>query len=143
MRATLGQTIPSRDKVADQLDEIAGHFWRQRSVALHRVKFEQRQQDHGETLDHFYVGLRELAAAADLCGTCLNDRFTTRIMAGVASEDIRKKLLALNPFPSLEKVVALSRSEAEVDLTCRPAPAVNVRRSAVTSVVFRSEGKGR
>ena len=99
MRATPGQTIPARDKLADQLDEIAGHFRRQRNVALHRVKFEQRHQDHGETFDHFYVGLRELAADTDLCGTCMNDRLTTRIMAGVASEDLRKKLLAIIPSP--------------------------------------------
>ena len=58
MRATLGKTIPARDKLADQLDEIAGHFRRHRNVALHRVKFEHRHQDHGETFDHFYVGLR-------------------------------------------------------------------------------------
>ena len=73
MRAILGQTIPSRDKLADQLadqlDEIAGHFRQQRNVSLHRVKFEQRQQDYGETFHHFYVALRELAADADLCGT--------------------------------------------------------------------------
>ena len=53
MRATLRQTFPSRDKLAYKLDEITGHFRRQRNVALHHVKFEQRQQDHGETLDHF------------------------------------------------------------------------------------------
>ena len=110
-------------------------------VALHRVKLEQRHQDHGETFDHFYVGLKELAADADLCGTCLNDRLTTRIMAGVASEDLHKKLLAINPFPRLEDVVARCRSEesatnTEAEFTRRPALAVNVvsvRRSALTS----------
>ena len=141
MRAALGQTIPARDNLTDQLDEIAGHFRRQRNVALHRVKFEQRHQDHGETFDHFYVELRELAADADLCGTCRNDRLTTRIMAGVASEDLRKKLLAINPFPRLEDVVARCRSEesatnTEAEITRRPALAVyvvSVRRSTLTS----------
>ena len=133
MRATLGQTIPARGKLADQLDKIAGHFRRQRNVALHRVRFEQRHQDHGETFDHFYVGLRELAADADLCGTCLNDRLTTRITAGVASEDLRKKLLAINPFPRLEDVVARCRGEesatnTETDLASKPV--VNVARRA-------------
>ena len=81
------------------------------------------------------------AADADLCGTCLNDRLTTRIMAGVASEDLRKKLLAINLFPRLEDVVARCRSEesatnTEAEITRRPALAVNVvsvRRSASTS----------
>ena len=139
MRATLGRTIPSRDKLANQLEEIAGYFRRQRSVALHWVKFEQRHQDHGETFDHFYVGLRELATDADLCGTCLNDRLTTRIMAGVASEDLRKKLLAINPFPGF--VVARCHSEhsatnTEAEFMRRPALALNVvsvRQSTLTS----------
>ena len=141
MRATLGQTIPARDNLTDQLDEIAGHFRQQRNVALHRVKFEQRHQEHGETFDHFYVAPRELAADADMCGTCLNDRLTTLIMAGVASENLRKKLLAIKPFPRLEDVVARCRSEesatnTEAEITRRPALAVNVvsiRRSALTS----------
>ena len=38
--ATLGQTIPAMDNLTDQLDEIAGHFRRQRNVAQQRVKFE-------------------------------------------------------------------------------------------------------
>ena len=96
LRATLGQTISSRD----QLEEIAGYFRRQHNVALHRVKFEQCYQYHGETFDHFYVALRELAADADLCGTCLNDRFTTCIMPGVASEDLCVRSCSLSaPSP--------------------------------------------
>ena len=58
MQATLGQTIPARDNLTDQLDEIAGHFRPQRNVALHRVKFEQRHQEQGETFDHFKFTLR-------------------------------------------------------------------------------------
>ena len=88
-----------------------------------------------------YVGLRELAADVDLCGMCLNDRLTARIMAGVASEDVRQKLLAINPFPRLEDVVARCRSEecatnTEAEFTRRQALAVNVvsvRRSTLTS----------
>ena len=127
VRATLGQAILSMDKLADQPDEIAGYFRRQRNVALHCVKFEQRHQDHGEAFDQFYVALRELAADAYLCGTCLNDRLTTRIMSAVALEDLRKQLhlIAINPFPRLEDVVARCRSEeyatnTEADLTSKP-----------------------
>ena len=54
-------------------------------------------------------------------------------MAGVASEDLRKKLLAINPFPRLEDVVARCRSEesatnTEMDLASKPV--VNVARRA-------------
>ena len=126
MRATLGHTIPTKQTLADQLDEIALHFQRQRNVALYRVHFEQRQQQPGEPFDNFYVALRELATDAELCGTCLDTRLTTGIMSGVRSEDVRKKLLALTPFPQLQAVVALCRSEesasnTEADLSAKPA----------------------
>ena len=38
MRATLGHTIPTKQTLADQLDEIALHFQRQRNVALYRLE---------------------------------------------------------------------------------------------------------
>ena len=73
----------------------------------------------------------ELAADADLCGTCLNDWLTTCIMAGVASEDLRKMLLAINPFPRLDDVVARCRSEESATNT-----EAEFTRRALTSAVL-------
>ena len=136
MRAALGHTIPTKTTLNEQLDEIAEHFRRQRNVALYRVQFEQRQQQAGESFDNFYVAIRELATDAELCGTCLETRLTTRIMSGVRSEEVRKKLLALTPFPQLEAVVALCRSEesacnTEADLSSKPALNAAVRSPAL------------
>ena len=136
MRAALGHTIPTKTTLNEQLDEIAEHFRRQRNVALYRVQFEQRQQQAGESFDNFYVAIRELATDAELCGTCLETRLTTRIMSGVRSEEVRKKLLALTPFPQLEAVVALCRSEesacnTEADLSWKPALNAAVRSPAL------------
>ena len=136
MRAALGHTIPTKTTLNEQLDEIAEHFRRQRNVALYRVQFEQRQQQTGESFDNFYVAIRELATDAELCGTCLETRLTTRIMSGVRSEEVRKKLLALTPFPQLEAVVALCRSEesacnTEADLSSKPALNAAVRSPAL------------
>ena len=136
MRAALGHTIPTKTTLNEQLNEIAEHFRRQRNVALYRVQFEQRQQQAGESFDNFYVAIRELATDAELCGTCLESRLTTRIMSGVRSEEVRKKLLALTPFPQLEAVVALCRSEesacnTEADLSSKPALNAAVRSPAL------------
>ena len=136
MRTALGHTIPTKTTLNEQLDEIAEHFRRQRNVALYRVQFEQRQQQAGESFNNFYVSIRELATDAELCGTCLETRLTTRIMSGVRSEEVRKKLLALTPFPQLEAVVALCRSEesacnTEADLSSKPALNAAVRSPAL------------
>ena len=57
-------------------------------------------------------------------------------MSGVRSEEVRKKLLALTPFPQLEAVVALCRSEesacnTEADLSSKPALNAAVRSPAL------------
>ena len=67
-----------------------------------------------------YVLMRELATDAELCGTCLETCLTTRVISGVRSEEVRKKLLALTPFPQLKAVVALYRSEESLWNTDRP-----------------------
>ena len=102
MRATLAHAIPVADTatVDELLNAIGAHFRCQRNIALSCVQCEECKQQHGEVFDRFLVGLKELAADADLCGTCLDARLITRIMSGVRSEALRKKLLAIDPFPA-------------------------------------------
>ena len=128
MRATLAHAIPVEESatVGELLDAIGTHFRRQRNIALSCVQFEERKQQHSEPFDRFFVGLKELAADADLCATCLDARLITRIMSGVRSEALRKKLLAINPFPVLKDVLALCRAEesaehTDADLTSKPS----------------------
>ena len=128
MRATLAHATPVADTatVDELLNAIGAHFRWQRNIALSCVQFEERKQQHGEAFDRFLVGLKELAADADLCATCLDARLITRIMSGVRSEALRKKLLAINPFPALKDVLALCRAEesaehTDADLTSKPS----------------------
>ena len=128
MRATLAHAIPVADTatVDELLNAIGAHFRRQRNIALSCVQFEERKQQHGEKFDRFFVGLKELAADADLCATCLDARLITRIMSGVRSEALRKKLLAIDPFPALKDVLTLCRAEesaehTDADLTSKPS----------------------
>ena len=127
-RATLAHAIPVADtaNVDELLNAIGAHFRRQRNIALSCVQCEERKQQHGETFDRFFVGLKELAADADLCATCLDARLITRIMSGVRSEALRKKLLAIDPFPALKDVLAVCRAEesaehTDADLTWKPS----------------------
>ena len=128
MQATLAHAIPVEESatVGELLDAIGTHFRRQHNIALSCVQFEERKQQHGEPFDRFFVGLKELAADADLRATCLDARLITRIMSGVRSEALRKKLLAIDPFPALKDVLALCRAEesaehTDADLTSKPS----------------------
>lgn len=111
-------TLPVREV----LERLTTHFQRQRNVALRRVKFEERRQHEGESFDDFFVTLKELADDAELCSSCLDSRLVTRITSGVADQNLRRKLLAIDPPPSLPDALRLCRSEesavnTETDLT--------------------------
>ena len=54
---------------------------------------------------------QRITACADLCGECLKDRITTRVIVGIRDPEKRRKLLALNPFPPLQTAIDLCRSE--------------------------------
>ena len=97
--------------VSEILDKIQEYLRQKRSIALDRVAFEERRQEHDESFDEFYVSLRNLAEESDICEKCYEQRITTRIMSGIKDKNVRQKLLAINPFPDLKTVVNLCRSE--------------------------------
>lgn len=80
-------------------------------MVLDRFAFEERCQGPAESFDDFYISLRRFADATDLCGTCLDSRTATRIIAGIRDSETKKKLLALSPFPTTQAAVYLCRSE--------------------------------
>ena len=94
----------------DILDKIQAHLRLKRNVAIDKVAFETLRQEEEQSFDEFYVSLRKLASEADLCSQCVDTRLVTKIMAGIHSQEIRQKLLALSPFPDLKTVVNLCRS---------------------------------
>jgi hypothetical protein len=93
VEVTLGilpTTMTTPDAV---LDRIADYIRAKRNIALDRVAFEERRQGPSETFDDFYIGLRRLADAANLCATCFDSRLVTRIIAGTRDTKTKKKLL--------------------------------------------------
>ena len=93
------------------LDIIHQHLRSKRNVALDRVDFETCTQQAGETFDDFYIRLKRTADCALLRGDCIDQRMTTRIMSGIRDSDVRKKLMSLSPFPTMDQAVDLCRSE--------------------------------
>ncbi|KZR99331.1 Uncharacterized protein APZ42_004837, partial [Daphnia magna] len=93
------------------LDQIADYVRAKRNIALDRVAFEECHQTNTESFEDFYIRLRRLADAADLCATCVDARVTTRIMAGIRDTETKRKLLALTPFPPAQQAINMCRSE--------------------------------
>ena len=83
----LPTTVTTPDLV---LDSIADYIRAKRNIALDRVAFEERRQGPSETFDDFYIALRRLAEAADLCATCFDTRLVTRIIAGTRDAETKK-----------------------------------------------------
>lgn len=111
VKVGLGITPATITTPEDVLDRIADYIRAKRNVALDRVAFEERRQEPSESFDDFFIGLRRLADAADLCVTCSETRLVTRIIAGTRDSETKKKLLAISPFPSLQDTVNICHSE--------------------------------
>lgn len=79
---------------------------------MYRVAFEERRQGLSKKFDKFYISLKCLENSADLYGTCVDARMATRIMAGICDTETKKKLQAINSFPTAQDIVNICRSEA-------------------------------
>ena len=55
--------------------------------------------------------MKKLAESAEICKHCIEQQLTTKIISDIQSEETKKKLLALNPFPTLETVLDICRAE--------------------------------
>ncbi len=93
VEVALGILPTSALSPTDVLDRISTYIRSKRNIALDRVAFEECEQSAAETFDDFYIRLRNLAEAADLCGTCLDTRMTTRVMAGIRDARREKKIV--------------------------------------------------
>ncbi|EFX70997.1 hypothetical protein DAPPUDRAFT_256218 [Daphnia pulex] len=101
MLRTVEMTLGSYDEATTTpdaiLDSIYAHLRAKRSIAIDRVEFEECRLTVGESFDEFYMRLRQIAAGANLCPSCHDSRFVTRIISGISDPETRRKLLAINP----------------------------------------------
>ncbi len=72
------------------LDQIADYVRAKRNIALDKVAFEECHQSITESFEDFYIRLRRLADAADLCATCVHARVAIQIMAGIHDTETKR-----------------------------------------------------
>ena len=93
------------------LDKISKYLRGKQNIAVDRVAFLKRKRENGESFDNFYLDLNRLVEDAELCKTCSEEQIATKIMSAISSEETKKKLLAMTPFPSLQTVVNTCRAD--------------------------------
>lgn len=79
-----------------------------------RAEFDRCSQLADENFEDYYRRLRKVAAKAQLCACCSDERMATKIALGVRDRDLSKELLSISPFPSEEKVVKICRLKEEI-----------------------------
>ena len=97
--------------IKQYLDALEHYFQEKRDLGREREAFERRIQEAGETFDHFLIALRNLGKDADLCHHCFDQRIADRIRVGLHDDEIRRRLMAIRPYPEIEEVIAFCRRE--------------------------------
>ena len=93
------------------LKDIKAHLRSNRNIQIDKVAFEKRCQQQGEPFDDYLVSVQKMARNADLCKVCLSDRLLTKVMSGIANQEVREELLARVPAPNLEDAIVYARSK--------------------------------
>ncbi|XP_055699702.1 uncharacterized protein K02A2.6-like [Phlebotomus papatasi] len=90
------------------VEKIAGHFGPQRNVILERYNFMQRTQKPGETMTQF---IAEICKLSQFCNFAeLENMLRDRIVCGVLSDSLRKKLLSEKDL-TYKRACELARAE--------------------------------
>lgn len=85
--------LPKDKSYADLVKLLKNHYNPKPLTISERFKFNKRNQKEGETVSDYVVILKELSTYCDF-GTFLNDALRDRLVCGLRSETIQKKLLA-------------------------------------------------
>lgn len=136
----LGITPATHLSTDSVLGRIRDYISKKKSAALDRLQFDECRQESNETFEQFFLRLQKVAACADLCVNCYDERMTTRIIARISDNEARKKLLAMDTFPMLRAAVELCRAE---EAACRKKPMLHRRTTAPVNVVGSNTNKGR
>ena len=115
MRSYLRNAIGIKEEDNLAVDEIirrmTDHYRKKSSIAVDRVTFNKRKQETGESFDNYFAELSRLADNAELCSLCRDDQIVTKIMSDIKDEETKRKLLAINPMPNLQKVIDICRAD--------------------------------
>ena len=105
------------DHTPDQiLDRLQTHLRAQRSVLADRFAFLDAHQQSHETIEEFLRRLVKLRQSAHLCiehktrEDCADFSHIAAIIRGIRDVDLRTKILAIQPSPTLQQVITFIRS---------------------------------
>ncbi|XP_069103886.1 uncharacterized protein [Argopecten irradians] len=93
LRNILTPDLPSTKSYDEIKTALSGHFAPKPLVIAERFKFHSRKQQVGESVSDYVVSLKKLAKDCDF-QDFLNQALRDRLVCGLMSEVIQKKLLA-------------------------------------------------
>ena len=141
-RARYGKTLESLDitgqstlTVDEILDVVQEYLRLLRNAVIDRYAFLDCEQREGESFNSFRIRLNTLAASARLCRAhatreeCVEFTRVAAIIRGIRNPEMKNKLLAIHPFPSLQEVISVCRQQDNADrntpLVARPKSTIN------------------
>ena len=103
-----------KDKTFDELkDVVQKHLKPKPSVIVQRYKFNTRGQTSGESVACFVAGLRHIAQDCNF-GDQLSDQIRDRLVCGITSERVQRRLLA-EPNLTFENAFSLATAMETAD----------------------------
>ncbi|XP_064465303.1 uncharacterized protein LOC135379178 [Ornithodoros turicata] len=115
LRSILLDKAPKDAVYKDIVTQLKKHYAPKRSVVAERYQFQRRSQKENESIGDFIVALKSLAIPCNF-GAFQKEALRDRFIAGVSSDSIRCRLLALDDNEAtFDKVcqVAFSMEAAE------------------------------
>ena len=93
LRNLVAPTKPHEKEYKELIDAMQAHLKPKPLTIAERFKFNRRKQQEGESIAQFLAGLRKLAETCNF-GAKLDEQLRDRMVEGLRSESIQKRLLA-------------------------------------------------
>ncbi|XP_071963879.1 uncharacterized protein [Antedon mediterranea] len=110
--------LPSTKTFPELVDSLERHLSPKPLVIAERFRFHKREQHEGETIQAYLADLRRLTKHCEF-GAQLNDALRDRLVCGIRSGSIQKRLLAeakLTLAKALQMAVAMETATKDASL---------------------------
>ncbi|XP_048059455.1 uncharacterized protein K02A2.6-like [Megalobrama amblycephala] len=108
LRSLVQPAKPGEKTYAEIVAVLSAHFSPKPLVIAERFRFHKRNQEEGETVTMFVAALKKLSEHCEF-GDVLNDTIRDRLVCGLRSEAIQKRLLSESNL-TLQKATEISVS---------------------------------
>ncbi|XP_039519644.1 uncharacterized protein K02A2.6-like [Pimephales promelas] len=106
LRSLVQPRKPGESTYAEIVAVLSAHFSPKPLVIAERFRFHKRNQEEGETITMFVAALKKLSEHCEF-GDVLNDTLRDRLVCGLRSEAIQKRLLSESNL-TLQKATEIS-----------------------------------